>query len=89
MRNRFCRQFDLNSSRLGRYDLLSVVQTEAVPMTQQQGGKSLGCFLKLLAHNLILLLQHHESVLSVYDGKRKSCCSGNSLFLSGATRGLF
>lgn len=49
MRNRFCRQFDLNSSRLGRYDLLSVVQTEAVPMTQQQGGKSLGCFLKVIS----------------------------------------
>lgn len=41
MRKKFAGRFVLISSQLRWYGLLSVVQTEAVPLTQQQ-GESLG-----------------------------------------------
>lgn len=87
MRKRFCRQFVEISSWLGQNDLLSVVQTETVPLTQQEGGRVCDVF-KLLTHNLILLPKHHQPMPSVLHTKRKPRFSGNSPFLSEATHGL-
>lgn len=62
------------SSQLGWYDLLSVVRTDAVLLTQQQGRKFKGP----QPHSPTAAPQ---TLQSVERGKRKPWFGGNSLFL--------